>query len=203
MFEEKVLVAPTPLLRAITNAGASNSILTSPKKLLGILSRRDVVFYYVANTMVCDLESLPTDTPLVTALRDLARHTTGIMNVFTKPEWVEFSDEFAADIRAERLSGRNVYEYLTGEGYDKDGLAAGIATVYETKTTVVDNGTVVIMIVPDIDNDAVYSNPSCKLFGQVARAMHTVTSDIDNYKSIYVGYCGFVFQNTLALRAAQ
>lgn len=207
MYNEKLVIVPAPILRAIHNAKESEAILTCPERMLSILSRRDVIFYYVANTLLCDTsykaDPNNPEPPLVMALRDLLSHTLGVMNTFTSPSWVKFLNDYSAEIRAEReLKARSIYEYLTGEPYtwnaqpDEDDLNY----IYDTAAKVVGGDTVAVFINAVRDNEPFNIISQQRLFEQTIQACATLTADTKKFFSLYTGFCELIYQNSLIRR---
>lgn len=200
--EERIVIAPTPILIALKNGGLQKNDLLDVEKLLGILSERDVLFYYMANVRIADSirEDQYTGDALEVALKTLANYTNGVTNVFTTPSWSKFLNEHSDDIRFEQNTGRTLYEYLTGECYDVNAIRNRTTTVYETKTCVLSGGVVCIMVVPDIDNDRDDMVMTKKLFGQVLYSLNTVNADMTSHQSLYKGYCDLVVNGAVIKR---
>lgn len=202
MINERIVIAPTPILIALKNGGLQKNDLLDVEKLLSILSERDVLFYYMANVHIADSigDNQYSGDMLEVALKTLVRYTNGVMNVFTTPSWSKFLNEHSDDIRFERNSGRTLYEYLTGECYDAIAVNDRTTTVYETKTCVLSDGVVCIMVVPDIDNDRDDMVMTKKLFSQVLYSLNTVSADMTGHKSLYKGYCDLVVNGAIIER---
>lgn len=203
MIKEQIVIAPTPMLIALKNSGAQKSDLLDVDKLLSIVSYRDVLFYYIANTQLGNnMASITvTDDAVETALKDLVKYTHGVTDHFTTPSWVAFLEKHDQDIRFELNSGRTLYEYLTGECYDVDAIRSGTATVYETKTCVLTDQVVCVMVVPDIDHDRDDMVMTKKLFGQVLYSLNTINADMSQYHSLYKGYCDMIVNGAVVERS--
>ncbi|ANH51779.1 hypothetical protein RAY_316 [Erwinia phage vB_EamM_RAY] len=207
MYNEKLVIVPAPILRAIHNAKESEAILTCPKRMLSILSRRDVIFYYVVNTLLCDYsykaDPANPEPPLVSALRDLLSHTNGVMNAFTSPAWVAFVDENDADIQSERrLKARSIYEYLTGEPYAWNSTEGddSLSYIYDTQAKVVGGEAVAVLINAVKENDSYNIISHQRLFEQTILAFTTLTADTKSFASLYKGFCELVYQDSLIRR---
>lgn len=202
MINESIIIAPTPILIALKNGGLQKNDLLDVEKLLSILSERDVLFYYLANVRIVDSigKDQYTGDMLEIALKSLAGYTNGILNVFTTPSWSKFLNEHSDAIRFEQNSGRTLYEYLTGECYDVNAVIARTTTVYETKTSVLSDGVVCIMVVPDVDCDRDDMVMTKKLFGQVLYSLNTVSADMTHHQSLYKGYCDLVVNGAVCQR---
>lgn len=207
MYNEKLVIVPAPILRAIHNAKESEAILTCPERMLSILSRRDVVFYYVVNTLLCDTsykaDPNNPEPPLVTALRDLCSHTLGVMNAFTSPSWVKFLDDASADIKAERdLKAKSIYEYLTGEPYawNAEPGEDDLNYIYDTMAKVVGGDTVAVYINAVKESDPFNIISQQRLFEQTIQAFATLTADTKRFASLYTGFCELIYQNSLIRR---
>lgn len=209
MYKEKLVFVPAPILRAIHNAKESEAILTCPERMLSILSRRDVIFYFVVNTLLCDYsykaDPNNPEPPLVAALRDLARHTIGVMDAFTSPSWVKFLQDNDVDIKSEhQLKARSIYEYLTGEPYAWNATEGddSLAYIYDTQAKVVGGDTVAVFINAVKDNDSYNIISHQRLFEQTILAFTTLTADTKSFFSLYTGYCELIYQNSLIRRFA-
>ncbi len=207
MYNEKLVIVPAPILRAIHNAKESEAILTCPERMLSILSRRDVIFYYVVNTLLCDpsyrADPNNPEPPLVMALRDLLSHTLGVMNTFTTPSWVKFLDEYSEEIRSENLlKARSIYEYLTGEKYvwNAEPGEDDLSYIYDTKAKVIGGDTVAVFINAVRENEPFNIISQQRLFEQTIQAFSTLTADTKNFSSLYTGYCELIYQNSLIRR---
>lgn len=207
MYNEKLVIVPATILRAIHNAKESEAILTCPERMLSILSRRDVIFYYVANTLLCDTsykaDPNNPEPPLVSALRDLLSHTNGVMNAFTSPAWVKFLETNSVDIRAEHeLKARSIYEYLTGETYVWNAQPGedDLSYIYDTAAKVVGGDTVAVFITTTRTTDSFNIISQQRLFEQTIQAFATLTADTKNFASLYVGFCELIYQNSLIRR---
>jgi len=207
MYNEKLVVVPATILRAIHNAKESEAILTCPERMLSILSRRDVIFYYTVNVLLCDTsykaDPNNPEPPLVSALRDLLSHTIGVMNAFTSPAWVKFVDDNSADIRAEQsLKARSIYEYLTGETYTWNAEPGedDLSYIYDTAAKVVGGDTVAVFITTTQSTDSFNIISQQRLFEQTLQAFATLTADTKNFSSLWTGFCELIYQNSLIRR---
>jgi hypothetical protein len=207
MYNEKLVVVPAPILRAIHNAKESEAILTCPERMLSILSRRDVIFYYVVNTQLCDpsykADPNNPEPPLVTALRDLLSHTLGVMNAFTSESWVKFLNDNADDILHEnQLKARSIYEYLTGEpfAWNAEPGTDDLSYIYDTAAKVVGGDTVAVFINAVKESDPFNIISQQRLFEQTLRAFATLTADTKRFSSLYTGFCELIYQNSLIRR---
>jgi len=206
MLNEKIVIAPAPILRALRDNQLPLKSLNEPEVLLSILSTRDVIFYYVLNVMLCDPDFRKSlaglANPLTASLSGLTYYTNGVMNVFTQPEWVSFADDNHADIQAElsTMCLRTCYEYATGEPYDVEAHQTGAALEYDFKSTVLNGEIVCVMVVPRVDVAVTDSMLSKRLFRQVIYSMNTLTTRAVEYKSLYQGLCTHVVNEAIAQR---
>lgn len=206
MFNEKIVIAPAPILRALRDNQLPLKSLLEPEKLLSILSTRDVIFYYALNAMLCgvDFRKSPAAlaNKLTSALAQLPYYSNGVMSVFTEHEWVKFLDTYDSDVRAElsELNTRTVYEYATGEPYDVEAHRSGEADEYDFKTTVLNGEVVCVMVVPREDANVTDSMLSQRLLSSVLYSMNTITAKPENYRSLFTGFCTSIVNNAIAQR---
>lgn len=206
MLNEKIVIAPAPILRALRDNQMPLKALLEPEKLLSILSTRDVIFYFALNSMLCGVgfhkSAAAFANKLTEALAQLPYYSNGVMNLFTQEEWVMFSNTNHNDIQAELsdLNPRTVYEYTTGEPYDVEAHRSGVAIEYAFKTTVLNGDTVCVMVVPREDASLTDSMLSQCLLRQVLYSMNTISAKPEEYRSLYTGFCTSVVNNAIAQR---
>lgn len=206
MFNQKIVIAPAPILRALRDNQLPLKSLLEPEKLLSILSTRDVIFYYALNAMLCDVDFYKSKAASVNkltgALAQLTYYSYGMMNVFTEHEWVKFLDTYDNDVKAELsdLNPRTVYEYATGEPYDVEAHRSGEADEYDFKTTVLNGDTVCVMVVPREDVGVTDTMLSQRLLSRVLYSMNTITAKPENYSSLFTGFCTSIVNNAMAQR---
>lgn len=206
MFNEKIVIAPAPILRALRDNQLPLKALLEPEKLLSILSTRDVIFYYVLNVMLCDPSFRKSEAAysnkLTQALAEINYFSNGLMQVFTQEVWAKFSDTYASDIQPElsELNPRTVYEYATGEPYDVEAHQNGMAVEYDFTTTVLNGDTVCVMIGTRTDPGVTDNMLAQRLFKQLLYSMNTITADATQYKSLFTGFCNTVVNNAIAQR---
>lgn len=206
MFNEKIVIAPAPILRALRDNQLPLKSLLEPEKLLSILSSRDVILYYALNAMLCgaNFHKSPAAmaNKLTTALAQIPYFSNGMMSVFTEDQWVKFLDTYDNDVKAElsELNPRTVYEYATGEPYDVEAHRSGEADEYDFKTTVLNGEVVCVMVVPRDDASVTDSMLSQRLMSRVLYAMNTITAKAENYSGLYTGFCTSIVNNAIAQR---